>query len=252
MKRMRILISLFLVFTLLGCVANADPLTKVKSAEVEWAFTQADQHPEKVLVSLIDSAKTTLDIAIYSLTYPDIVGAIKKAKQRGVSIRLISDKIQASGKSQTEALKILGSAGIPLKINSHSGLMHLKMTIVDHKIATTGSFNYSAAASTDNDEVFMILRNEEIAKAFTEQFDAMWNDTNKFQVLKTGIALVPEATIAPVAPTAPCTNPTVKGNSDSKIYHVPGGVYYKQTLKHEIMFCTEKDAQAAGYVKSKK
>jgi len=67
-----------------------------------------------------------LDIAIYSLTYPDIVAAIKKAKQRGIAVGLITDKIQASGKSQTEALKILGSAGISLKINSHRAAGYVK------------------------------------------------------------------------------------------------------------------------------
>jgi micrococcal nuclease len=77
----------------------------------------------------------------------------------------------------------------------------------------------------------------------------MWNDTKKFVVLKTSMASVPVTTSVPVAA---CTKPTIKGNSDSKIYHVPGGQYYAQTLKHEKMFCSEKDALAAGYMKSKK
>jgi hypothetical protein len=88
-----------------------------------YVFTK--DHPEKTLISLIGEAKSTLDIAIYSLTHPDIIQAIKDAKACGVLARLITDKIKSSGKSQTEALKILGSAGIPTMINSHSGLMHL-------------------------------------------------------------------------------------------------------------------------------
>ena len=79
--------------------------------------------------------------------------AIKRAHKRGVAVRIITDRIQAQGKSQREALQLLGSAGIPMKQNKHSGLMHLKMTIADGKTATTGSFNYSKAGRTDNDEV---------------------------------------------------------------------------------------------------
>lgn len=51
-----------------------------------------------------------------------------------------------------------------------------------------------------------------------------------------------------------CTNPMIKGNHSSSgelIYHVPGGRFYEQT-KAEEMFCTEEEAIAAGYRKSKR
>ncbi|MBB6638212.1 phospholipase D-like domain-containing protein [Cohnella thailandensis] len=230
--------------------------------QVEWAFTQADQHPEQQLVSLIGEAKETLDIAIYSLTYPDIVQAIKDAKARGVGVRLITDKIQSGGKSQKEALKLLGSAGIPMKINSHSGLMHLKMTIVDGAAATTGSFNYSKSASTTNDEIFVIFRNADIARSFEEQFDAMWTDEDRFETIAPTIAMdeskaesrdeEQEEGDAESAAPASCANPEIKGNINSKgdkIYHVPGGAQYERT-KAEQMFCTEREAEEAGFRKA--
>ncbi|MBM7109674.1 Phospholipase D precursor [Brevibacillus laterosporus] len=148
---------------------------------MEWAFTKADQHPEKMLINVINSATSTLDIAIYSLTHPDIVKAIKDTKARGVSVRIITDEQQSSGKTQKEALKFLSGAGIPIKINKHSGLQHLKVTLTDGKIATTGSFNYSKAASTKNDEVLMVLYDPEVARAFEEQFNRMWQDTKGFR-----------------------------------------------------------------------
>jgi micrococcal nuclease len=52
---------------------------------------------------------------------------------------------------------------------------------------------------------------------------------------------------------ANCTNPQIKGNINSrneKIYHLPDGRYYNQT-KAEEMFCTEEEAVAAGFRKSK-
>jgi phosphatidylserine/phosphatidylglycerophosphate/cardiolipin synthase-like enzyme len=154
----------------------------------EYYFTRADQHPDKALIDIINAASQTLDIAIYSLTHPDIVAAIKGAKDRSVTVRIITDKVQSDGKAQGEAMKILGSAGVPMKVNKHSGLMHLKMSVVDKKIATTGSFNYSKAASTMNDEVLMVMRNDEVAKSFTEQFEQMWNDTKGFETIEKKIA----------------------------------------------------------------
>jgi len=51
-----------------------------------------------------------------------------------------------------------------------------------------------------------------------------------------------------------CADPKIKGNINSKgekIYHVPGGQYYDVTVAEE-MFCSEEEAQAAGYRKSKR
>ncbi len=54
---------------------------------------------------------------------------------------------------------------------------------------------------------------------------------------------------------ADCENPRIKGNlttyNGEKIYHVPGGQFYGVTDAEE-MFCTEEDAEAAGYRKSQR
>jgi micrococcal nuclease len=43
----------------------------------------------------------------------------------------------------------------------------------------------------------------------------------------------------------------IKGNRQSMIYHVPGGQSYDVT-KAEVMFCSESEAQKAGYRKAKR
>ncbi len=62
------------------------------------------------------------------------------------------------------------------------------------------------------------------------------------------------------APTTPiidstktnCDQPLIKGNKNSMIYHVPEGRYYDTVADHNaVYFCTEKDAEEAGYRKSK-
>jgi phosphatidylserine/phosphatidylglycerophosphate/cardiolipin synthase-like enzyme len=243
---------------LAGCSAmgSGDRAASVAVGEdqVTWAFTQADQHPERELIRVIDEAKDTLDIAIYSLTYPDIVQAIRDAAKRGVRVRLIADRIQSNGKTQKEALKLLGSAGIPLKINKHSGLMHLKVTVADGKVATTGSFNYSKSASTTNDEVFLVLRDESVAASFGKEFESMWDDESRFEPVRASIAMPDDPGSNASDSPAACNNPEIKGNINAngdKIYHVPGGAQYDRT-KAEEMFCTESDAADAGFRKSLK
>jgi micrococcal nuclease len=44
----------------------------------------------------------------------------------------------------------------------------------------------------------------------------------------------------------------IKGNKNSKIYHLPDGVHYEEIANHNIVwFCTEAEAQDRGYRKSK-
>lgn len=52
---------------------------------------------------------------------------------------------------------------------------------------------------------------------------------------------------------SPQTCTKIKGNisSKSKIYHMPGGAFYEKT-QPEQCFATEAEAQAAGFVKSKR
>ncbi|WP_440176988.1 phospholipase D-like domain-containing protein, partial [Bacillus subtilis] len=68
-------------------------------------------------------------------------------------------------------IKILGSAGISMKSNQHSGLMHLKMIIVDREVISTRSFNFSKAAATRNDENLMIIRDNQVAKSFSQNLN---------------------------------------------------------------------------------
>ncbi|WP_341285542.1 thermonuclease family protein [Priestia megaterium] len=48
-----------------------------------------------------------------------------------------------------------------------------------------------------------------------------------------------------------CQN-KIKGNANSKIYHVPGGAYYDKTVDNIVWFCTEQDAQNQGYRRSQR
>ena len=154
--------------------------TGTSTAKVEYYFSRAGQEVQPQLVSIIQSAQKTLDIAIYSLTDSKIGAAITDAHERGVAVRVITDQQQAGGQTQKALLKDLVKAGIPVKDNTHSGLMHLKVTIVDGKVATTGSFNYTKSAENTNDEVFVVLRDETAAKDFDTEFEKMWDDNKNF------------------------------------------------------------------------
>lgn len=141
---------------------------------VQVYFPRQGQDPAEVLPALYMSAQQKIDIAIYSLTHPQIVKAIGDAFKRGIPIRIITDKVQSAGNTQKHAMNDLLTIGIPIKYETHSGLMHIKCSIIDGKLATTGSYNYSKGASEDNDEMFVVINEPRFAQICQQEFNRMW------------------------------------------------------------------------------
>jgi phosphatidylserine/phosphatidylglycerophosphate/cardiolipin synthase-like enzyme len=154
-------------------VKTTEP-SSITSNQITTYFTKAGDHPETALANLYDTSKETLDIAAYSLTYPAVVKAITDAKKRGVSVRVVTDSIQASGKAQTVAVDTLILNNITVKENSYSGLMHLKMSVIDGKAATTGSFNYSSNAAENNEEMLVVISEPQFVQRCADEFHRMW------------------------------------------------------------------------------
>lgn len=137
-------------------------------------YFSPDKNNEKVVDSLVESAKKTLDVAAYSLTLPSFANALIDAKERGVKVRVIMDKQQAGGPSSLDEALI--SAGIPLKIDSWSGLMHSKYIVIDGKRVQTGSFNFTRNAVFNNRENFIVTNDKKTVKAYAENFEQMWEE----------------------------------------------------------------------------
>jgi phosphatidylserine/phosphatidylglycerophosphate/cardiolipin synthase-like enzyme len=129
------------------------------------------------LVSQINSAQESVDIAIYSFTLDSISKALIDAKERGVVVRVIFDYVQAANK-YSEDEKLL-EENIFVKIKKGSGLMHNKFVVIDGVKVITGSFNYSQNANTKNDENLLILLNEMIAKEYAIEFEELWQEASE-------------------------------------------------------------------------
>jgi phosphatidylserine/phosphatidylglycerophosphate/cardiolipin synthase-like enzyme len=167
--------------------AQPSPGKPTETPLVETAFTQAGQKPEQLLIRSIQSAKTSLDIAINAINNEEIVKAILQARIDGAEVRIITDRAESTGAAQAERLKSFLTAGIPVKENSRKGLMNLKMAVMDDHTGVTGSFNYTDNAINSNDELLVIIRDKATITQWKQQFDAMWNDAENFKDLKLGV-----------------------------------------------------------------
>lgn len=182
MKR-KILILITIIISLLFTGCTDALLFNSSKNQVEAYFTKEGESPDKALISLINSSKKNLDIAIYSITKSDIVNSVVNAKKRGVSIRIITDNAEAKSKYEIQELDYIKNARIPVKVNTHKGLMHIKMTIKDANVAAVGSYNYTNDATYYNDELFVVINNKNALNKLEEHFNKMWNSNKYFENL---------------------------------------------------------------------
>ena len=127
------------------------------------------------LISHIDSAEEEIVIAIYSFTLDEVLDALARARERGVSVRVIFDFQQASGQYSVDDKLV--DIGVAERIKNGSGLMHNKFTVIHRKKVLTGSFNYSKNGDTKNDENLVLIISEKIAKQYVLEFEEIWEES---------------------------------------------------------------------------
>lgn len=155
-----------------GCIC--DSLCSSCTVEALFVSPAIDGVIEARLISLLDAATRTVDLAMYSFTDDQLAEALIRAHRRGVVVRVIRDGAQSAGRGDENAR--LQDAGIEVLVESLSGQMHHKFLVVDGRITVTGSYNWSSAADEDNFENVMVIVCPDVASAFATEFNRIWND----------------------------------------------------------------------------
>jgi len=178
---MRVVLSHSIVCSLcLVVLMFAVPVGAGWSATVE-VYYGPDDAPLDRLTTLYRRATRYLYVAVYGLTSPRAVEAMVAAKKRGVDVRLITDLQRTEDVKQRTALHTLHLAGIPILVNEHDGLMHLKQVVIDDEVNTTGSMNHTTSGNRYNDERLDVITDHAITVKAREKFLAMWNDHTRYR-----------------------------------------------------------------------
>ena len=163
--------------------ASAILPTGVYAADIETYYAPEDL-PADHLIALYAHARRYIYVAIYGMTFPPIVKALIDAKKRGVDVRVITDRGQGNDPKQQRALEALHLADIPIRVNQHDGLMHLKQVVIDDEINTTGSMNQTTSGHRYNDERLDVIADRVITVKVRDKFLAMWNDPVRYEEWK--------------------------------------------------------------------
>lgn len=147
------------------------------NAKVNIQFTPS-RKCENSIITFIEKAKKSIDIAVYSINNNKIVETLKKAHDRGVKIRILTDRLQASGKS-SKVIELY-QYGINIRVHSKYKIEHNKFAIYDGKAASTGSYNWTNPASDKNSENCVFLtQDKNSVEDYQNRFDYLWSINTK-------------------------------------------------------------------------
>jgi len=136
--------------------------------KMENYFCPEDGCASKI-ISLIDSADTSIYFMAFSFTHEGIADAI--LRKDSLDIKGIFDSGQAS--SRYSQFKRLEEFGLDVMKDKSKYKLHHKVFIIDNQTVVTGSFNPTQNGDTGNDENVIIIHDAKIAGFFLEEFQRL-------------------------------------------------------------------------------
>ncbi len=113
---------------------------------------------KKEIIHLIKNANSSVDVAMYSIDEKDFSKALKKASKNGAKVTLIY------GKSDLKFSK-------KIKLIETKRKQHIKLAIIDSKIAIFGSANWKKESFKENYEIINITDEPKKVKRFMQIID---------------------------------------------------------------------------------
>lgn len=133
---------------------------------------------EERLIQFINGAQSSIHIAGFEFSLTRVAEALIAAKNRGVDVKWMADDKNGTqydtqpGRGQ---FSMLTGAGIEVKDDARSALMHNKFWIFDRQIVWTGSTNATVNGVYKQNNNVLVIRSPEVAYIFEREFLEMWN-----------------------------------------------------------------------------
>ena len=132
--------------------------------------------PEK-LIEHINNAQHTIHIAAFEFDLEPVTDALIAAQKRGVEVQWVTDDehgIEADEDEEHNLFPKLEKAGIKVRDDDRSALMHDKFWIFDDQTVWTGSTNITSNGNFRNNNNVLVIDSREVAGMYEREFDEMW------------------------------------------------------------------------------
>jgi phosphatidylserine/phosphatidylglycerophosphate/cardiolipin synthase-like enzyme len=130
------------------------------------------------LIDKINAAQTSIHIASFEFDLTPVAEALIAAKQRGVDVRWVTDDESGLGADEDPGrgqFAMLQKAGIEVRSDNRSALMHNKFWIFDGKILWTGSTNITVSGIFKQNNNTIVIHSPELSTMYEREFQEMWD-----------------------------------------------------------------------------
>jgi len=124
------------------------------------------------IISRINAAQQTIDVAMYNNNRSDLTDALKSAHSRGVKIRYVASKSVTNS-----ALNPLPA--FPVIFVNDATIMHNKFMVIDADMpdkawVMTGSMNWTNTNINNDLNNLLFIQDQSLARAYTLELEEMW------------------------------------------------------------------------------
>ncbi|XP_050515894.1 mitochondrial cardiolipin hydrolase-like isoform X1 [Diabrotica virgifera virgifera] len=134
----------------------------------------------RTIQNFISSAKSSICLCVLMLTLSSVVRQLVDAKKRGMTVRIIIDKVMLDTKVVKSNFTYMAQQGIPFKFQPlESSKMHHKFCLIDKDEGDGakmffGSLNLTSQGFCKNFDNTILTNNKEIISRFSEEFEELW------------------------------------------------------------------------------
>ena len=145
----------------------------------------------QVAKKMIQEAKSSIQVMMFEMGYYEkhpttpsniLIRELIEAKKRGVKVEVILEVREGSDRTterNRNTGKILSEGGVEVIYDPLFKTTHTKLMVVDGQLALVGSTNWTYYALTNNNEVSVLIRSKQVAKALVDYFNQVKATGNK-------------------------------------------------------------------------
>lgn len=157
---------------ILEWLEDVSRLSVKKNARTEAHFSPGADCRNRI-AGAIGSARSQLDICVFTITDDLLVDALFAADARGVRIRIISDNDKALDRGSD--VSRLRQGNIQVRLDRSEDHMHHKFALLDGEALLNGSYNWTRSAFQRNRENILVTENTFLVDHFQVEFDRLWD-----------------------------------------------------------------------------
>lgn len=153
------------------------PLTANAAVEV---FFSPGANTDQAIAAAILGAKKRVWIVGYYFTSAPIAKALHEVFKRGVDVRIVLDRSQATAKYSSATY--FHNQGVPLKINARYPILHHKFLVIDADSVGFGSMNFTKSGAQKNADNFNMFRRwPKLAETYAKEFQRLENEAETYR-----------------------------------------------------------------------